>query len=202
MKPFFFFGVIAILLIYQETTRAQISEGELTDTTNISTDCLAALHRQIVIHFDSSILYLKFAAYFAQVTIDLPGFEKFFFHAADEEREKGIQLIEYAVLRNLDSMAMYNFNLNYVYETLHGLSGENALRVAIDQQNKVTQSISELIKVCKQGNSDFYLGNHMGGDYLYMQHVKLCELDDRLNQLHQLMTVSRFGEFLYDKDHM
>lgn len=42
----------------------------------------------------------------------------------------------------------------------------------------------------------------MGGDYLYMQHVKLRELDDRLNQLRQLMSVSRFGEFLYDKDHM
>ncbi|XP_039450734.1 uncharacterized protein LOC120429751 [Culex pipiens pallens] len=58
-----------------------------------------ALHGQIKKEFDASIVYLKYAAYFAQEKINLPGFEKFLFHAAGEEREHGIKLIEYALMR-------------------------------------------------------------------------------------------------------
>lgn len=76
--------------------------------------CVDALHGQIKKEFEASIVYLKYAAYFAQEKINLPGFEKFFFHAAGEEREHGIKLIEYALMRGKEPVNKNTFQLDYV----------------------------------------------------------------------------------------
>lgn len=64
-------------------------------------NCSSKLHEQINMEFGASLFYLQYAAYFAQYKVNLPGFEKFFFNAASEEREHGIKLIDYALMRGL-----------------------------------------------------------------------------------------------------
>lgn len=57
------------------------------------------MRRQIQTEVDASLQYLAMGAYFAQDTVNRPGFSHFFFKAAGEEREHGHKLIEYLLMR-------------------------------------------------------------------------------------------------------
>ncbi|EDS33772.1 ferritin subunit [Culex quinquefasciatus] len=81
------------------------------------------LHRSCVDALHASIVYLKYAAYFAQEKINLPGFEKFFFHAAGEEREHGTKLIEYALMRRKEPVNKNTFQLDYSYKVPAATTG-------------------------------------------------------------------------------
>lgn len=62
-------------------------------------ECLEAVQKQIQLEFDASMIYLSMAAHFSVDTQNRPGFAKFFFHSAAEEREHGTKLIEYLSMR-------------------------------------------------------------------------------------------------------
>lgn len=76
--------------------------------------CSAKLQDQINKEFDAAIFYMQYGAYFAQYQVNLPGFEKFFFNAASEEREHGMKLIEYALMRGQKPIDRNTFSLNFV----------------------------------------------------------------------------------------
>nr|AAL85606.1 ferritin heavy chain-like protein [Aedes aegypti] len=204
-----FFGVVAItvaiLSIYQETAQAQEQTVGATDNyqwDSVDDQCLAALHRQINKEFDASIIYLKYAAYFAQEKINLPGFEKFFFHAAAEEREHGIKLIEYALMRG-KAPADKHFKLNYDHEVPTVTTGESALETALQKEVEVTKSIRGVIKACEDGSNDFHLADYLTGEYLDEQHKGQRELAEKIATLKKMKkSAPKLGEFLFDKNHM
>lgn len=204
-----FFGVVAItvaiLSIYQETAQAQEQTVGATDNyqwDSVDDQCLAALHRQINKEFDASIIYLKYAAYFAQEKINLPGFEKFFFHAAAEEREHGIKLIEYALMRGKTPVDK-RFKLNYDHEVPTDTTGESALEAALQKEVEVTKSIRGVIKACEDGSNDFHLADYLTGEYLDEQHKGQRELAEKIATLHKMKkSAPKLGEFLFDKNHM
>nr|P41822.2 RecName: Full=Ferritin heavy chain; AltName: Full=AeFer(H); AltName: Full=Ferritin heavy chain-like protein; Flags: Precursor [Aedes aegypti] len=204
-----FFGVVAItvaiLSIYQETAQAQEQTVGATDNyqwDSVDDQCLAALHRQINKEFDASIIYLKYAAYFAQEKINLPGFEKFFFHSAAEEREHGIKLIEYALMRGKAPVDKH-FKLNYDHEVPTVTTGESALETALQKEVEVTKSIRGVIKACEDGSNDFHLADYLTGEYLDEQHKGQRELAEKIATLKKMKkSAPKLGEFLFDKNHM
>lgn len=203
-----FFGVVAIavafLSIYQETAQAEEQTGSNTyQWNNVDHQCLTALHKQINKEFDASIVYLKFAAYFAQEKVNLPGFEKFFFNAAGEEREHGIKLIEYALMRGKEPIDRDSFKLNYSMKVDPKTNGETALRAALQKEEEVTHSIREVIKACEGGTNDFHLADYLTGEYLDEQHKGQRELAEKIATLTKMKkSAPKLGEFLFDKHHM
>lgn len=68
--------------------------------SDMSNDCTTATEKQIKMEITASLNYLNMAAFFSKDTINRPGFAKFFFDAASEEREHAYKLIEYLSMRN------------------------------------------------------------------------------------------------------
>lgn len=205
-----FFGVVAIVVAIlsfnQETAQAQKQTGTTEAPNNnnewdkMDDNCLKELHRQIQQEFDASIVYLKYAAYFAQEKINLPGFEKFFFNAANEEREHGIKLIEYALMRGKGPVDN-TFKLNYSYNVKSNTTGLIALGDALKKEVEVTNSIRDVIKACEKDNNDFHLVDYLTGEYLDEQHKGQRELAEKISTLSKLDN-SKLGEFLFDKNNM
>lgn len=208
MMKSIFFGAVAIavafLSIYQETAQAE----EQTATAdykwnNMDDQCRMALHKQVNKEFDAAIVYLKFAAHFAQEKVNLPGFEKFFFHSAGEEREHGVKLIEYALMRGLGPVDKASFNLDYSFQVPPGTDGETALRAALKKEEEVTHSIRGVIKACEEGTNDYHLADYLTGEYLDEQHKGQRELAEKISTLSKMKkSAPKLGEFLFDKNHM
>lgn len=216
MMKSIFVGIVAIavavLSFYQEPAMAQQTGVELEREyvwDDLHRSCVDALHGQIKKEFDASIVYLKYAAYFAQEKINLPGFEKFFFHAAGEEREHGIKLIEYALMRGKEPVNKNTFQLDYSYKVPAATSGLSALEDALKKEQEVTLSIRNLIKVCEGDKNDYHLVDYLTGEYLDEQHKGQRELAEKIATLRK-MTGSddapkegrKLAEFLFDKNHM
>lgn len=216
MMKSIFVGVVAIavavLSFYQEPAMAQTTgvESELKyEWDDLHQSCVNALHGQIKKEFDASIVYLKYAAFFAQEKINLPGFEKFFFHAAGEEREHGIKLIEYALMRGKEPVNKENFALDYSYKVPAATTGLSALEKALEKEQEVTLSIRNLIKTCEGDKNDYHLVDYLTGEYLDEQHKGQRELAEKIATLKK-MTGSKdnlkegrkLAEFLFDKNHM
>ncbi|XP_058813197.1 ferritin heavy chain-like [Topomyia yanbarensis] len=210
MKSIFFGAVaiaVAILSFYQDTAQAQEQTGSPSPAeykwNAMDDQCLRALHGQINKEFDASIVYLKLAAYFAQERINLPGFEKFFFNAAGEEREHGIKLIEYALMRGHGPIDKSSFKLDYSYQVPPGTDGESSLRAALKKEEEVTHSIRQVIKACEEGTNDFHLADYLTGEYLDEQHKGQRELAEKISTLSKMKkSAPKLGEFLFDKQHM
>lgn len=203
---------VAVLSFYQEPAMAQQTGVELEREyvwDDLHGSCVKALHGQIKKEFDASIVYLKYAAYFAQEKINLPGFEKFFFHAAGEEREHGIKLIEYALMRGKEPVDKNTFQLDYSYKVPAATTGLSALQDALKKEEEVTLSIRNLIKVCEGDKNDYHLVDYLTGEYLDEQHKGQRELAEKIATLRK-MTGSddapkegrKLAEFLFDKNHM
>lgn len=208
MMKSIFFGVVgiavAVLSFYQETVHAQEQSGATGDYkwNGVDDQCLVALHRQINMEFNASILYLKYAAFFGQEKVNLPGFEKFFFKAAGEEREHGIKLIEYALMRGQAPVDKASFKLDYK-PLSPPADGEAALRAALKKEEEVTHSIRGVIKACEEGSNDFHLADYLTGEYLDEQHKGQRELAEKISTLNKMKKTSgKLGEFLFDKNHM
>jgi ferritin heavy chain len=129
---------------------------------------------QVKKEITASLKYLSMAAYFSQDNVNRPGFAKFFFDAASEEREHALKLIEYLQMRgryfDLENSEFANLNIGHLVRDsekatalgLDGLwtaplkprdnqvsAGLNAMRVALKMEYAVTSSIKELIKSCE-----------------------------------------------------
>uniref|UniRef100_C6ZQR9 Ferritin n=1 Tax=Ochlerotatus triseriatus TaxID=7162 RepID=C6ZQR9_OCHTR len=216
MMKAIFFGTVAIavvfLSIYQETAHAQTTSTSPSDTVEtewrkVDDLCLTALHKQINKEFDASIVYLKFAAHFAQEKVNLPGFENFFFKAAGEEREHGIKLIEYALMRGQEPVSNTTFKLDYSFKVPSDTDGLSALNAALKKEEDVTRSIRGVIKDCEQGSNDYHLVDYLTGEYLDEQHKGQRELAEKIATLYKMVNTKgpnspKLAEFLFDKQHM
>lgn len=203
---------VAVLSFYQEPAMAQQTGVELENKyewDDLHRSCVEALHGQIKKEFDASIVYLKYAAFFAQEKINLPGFEKFFFKAAGEEREHGIKLIEYALMRGKEPVDKNTFQLDYSYHVPPTTNGLSALEDALNKEQEVTLSIRNLIKVCEGDKNDYHLVDYLTGEYLDEQHKGQRELAEKIATLRKMTGDKtnpkpghKLAEFLFDKNHM
>uniref|UniRef100_A0A182SSI9 Ferritin n=1 Tax=Anopheles maculatus TaxID=74869 RepID=A0A182SSI9_9DIPT len=221
MMKSIFFGIVALMfaavVMQQEQASAQYtntdSSSESYKWDDMSNRCSAKLYGQIKMEFDASLFYLQYAAYFAQYNVSLPGFEKFFFNAASEEREHGIKLIEYALMRGQPDIVNENFSLAFGTAAepepekregkTKGSVALTALRKALEKEELVTKSIRELIKVCENDPNDYHLVDYLTGEFLEEQHQGQRELAGKITMLEKLLiTNPMLGEFMFDKQNM
>ncbi len=69
---------------------------------DIKEKCTIETKKQIEMEIQASIVYLSYAAHFSKDVINRPGFAKFFFEAASEEREHATKLIDYLSMRGIE----------------------------------------------------------------------------------------------------
>lgn len=138
----------------------------------MTTGCYNEMKRQIQKEIDASMIYLAMGAHFSRDTINRPGFAKFFFDSAAEEREHGLKLIEYLLMRGqltgkdndltklITVEVSENFNLilrfifikNIYYQAPPKTTWENgveALKDALRKEAEVTKSIRQVIETCE-----------------------------------------------------
>lgn len=124
--------------------------------------------KQIGKEIQASVKYLTFGAYFAQDNVNRPGFAKFFFNAAAEEREHAFKLMEYLQMRGkyIDMLPTTDkFDFTKLIKDAKNFNGDaslsvnptdglSALKLALKMEVIVTESIRNLIKFCESDSSD------------------------------------------------
>lgn len=190
-------------------------------------DCATKLHKQINLEFDAAIFYLQYAAYFEKYNVNLPGFAKFFLNAASEEREHGMKLIDYALMRGQKPIDYESFKLNYKNAAINPKSIEaqlaarekakqlgktipeietpalQALTAALRKEEEVTKSIRGLIEECEKNPNDYHLVDYLTGEFLEEQHNGQRELAGKIAMLKKMLkTNPHLGDFIFDKQNM
>ncbi|XP_053679363.1 ferritin subunit-like [Anopheles nili] len=216
MMKSIFFAIVALMFaavfMQQEQASAQLTDSDAVSSTDewnyMNRSCSAKLHDQINKEFDAAIFYMQYAAYFAQYQVNLPGFEKFFFNAASEEREHGMKLIDYALMRGQKPIDRNTFTLHYGNQIQRpapeqGSVALTALRAALAKEQEVTKSIRELIKICEEDHNDYHLVDYLTGEFLEEQHQGQRDLAGKITMLSKMLkTNPNLGEFLFDKQNM
>ncbi|XP_052891692.1 ferritin subunit [Anopheles moucheti] len=217
-----FFGIVALMfaavVMQQEQASAQFADTNIAPPTDkwiyMEKSCTDKLQDQINKEFDAAIFYMQYAAYFSQFSVNLPGFADFFFHAASEEREHGIKLVEYARMRGQTPIDKDKFLLNFAFENTKALknlgdeelsksAGLTALKAALEKEEEVTKSIRELIKRCENDHNDYHLVDYLTGEFLEEQHQGQRDLAGKFAMLTKMLeTNPKLGEFMFDKQKM
>lgn len=169
---------------------------------DIVTPCVKSLKKQVSVEFNASMEYLSMAAHFARDTVNRPGFSKFFFDSASEEREHGIKIIEYLLMRGQLTNDVSKLITFPIITNNTELNGKKALTEALKLEAKVTRSIRDIIKTCENEPSfnDYHLVDYLITDFLDEQYKAQRDLAGKISVLSKLMqTHGALGEFLFDK---
>lgn len=197
------FGVLAALICVFASVSADTCD--LTSQTkdhfndlefvDMKKNCVELTEDQIKKEITASLKYLSLGAYFSQDNVNRPGFAKFYFDAASEEREHAHKLIEYLQMRgryfDLQDTVISNINIGQLVKesekaTALGLdnawmkspearpngvsAGLESLRTALKMEYAVTQSIRNLIAACEaekvDGKKDETFNDYHFVDYL------------------------------------
>ncbi|XP_076173567.1 ferritin 1 heavy chain [Ptiloglossa arizonensis] len=167
--------------------------------------CTKVLESQVQTEIEAAMTYLAMGAHFARDTINRPGFSKFFFNAANEEREHALKVIEYLLMRGQltnDVGKLLKFPLKPQKENWK--SGLEALTNALDLEARVTRSIRNIIITCENPKTanfnDYHLVDYLTGDFLDEQYKGQHDLAGKVSTLGKMMaTHGPLGEFLFDK---
>lgn len=225
MMKSIFFGIVALMfaavVMHQEQASVLATETKTLPAgkpevvkwqTMGNASCATKLQDQINLEFNAAIFYLQYAAYFEKYDVNLPGFAKFFFNAASEEREHGMKLIDYALMRGQDPIISEKFFLDFK-NTAKQLETEpsseksspalKALEQALEKEEEVTTSIRTLIKLCEGEPNDFHLVDYLTGEFLDEQHKGQRELAGKKKMLEKMLkTNPHLGDFIFDKQNM
>lgn len=220
MMKSIFFGIVTLMfaaVVMHQEQASVLADAQGSGDTGPSTpekwdkmasSCSKKLSEQIKLEFEAAIFYVQYAAYFGKATVNLPGFEKFFFNAASEEREHGIKLMEYAHMRG-QKIEMSPLAVEPEVTLTGTKTGLKALNAALDKERKVTASIRELIEVCENPPkenpiyNDYHLVDYLTGEFLEEQHKGQRELAGKIAMLDKMLkTNPDLGEFIFDKQNM
>ncbi|XP_046743024.1 ferritin subunit isoform X2 [Diprion similis] len=167
--------------------------------------CTKRLKDQVKLEISASMTYLAMSAYFARDSISRPGFSKFFSHAADEERDHAIKLIEYLLMRgdvteNFQELLAFPLKVS----SMTWADGSAALKSALAKEVEVTTNIRSIIKHCENPGenmkNDYHLVDWLTGDFLDEQYKGQRDLAGKYTTLTKMMeTYGPIGEFLFDK---
>jgi len=170
--------------------------------------CTKAMESQVKTEIEASMKYLSMGAHFARDTINRPGFSKYFFESASEERDHAIKIIEYLLMRGQltnDVSKLLKFPLNSDNTSRQEwISGEDALSDALKLEAQVTRSIRDIIITCETPKTssfnDYHLVDYLITDFLEEQYKGQRDLAGKLSTLGKMMqSHGQLGEFLFDK---
>ncbi|KAF4517556.1 hypothetical protein B566_EDAN005120 [Ephemera danica] len=147
-------------------------------------------------------------------SVNRPGFAKFFFHSANEEREHATKFLEYLAMRGefAENLAENGIQHMLDYKPTWK-SGTHALKVALELEIKVTKQIRKIITTCEKGENnrndisgyqpngnDYHLVDYLTGEFMDEQHKgqrELAGMISTLNKMHHAK--GSLAEFLFDK---
>ncbi|XP_075223462.1 ferritin 1 heavy chain [Lycorma delicatula] len=174
--------------------------------TDMDQMCVKSVVRQIQTEMDASITYLVMGAHFSQDNVNLPGFAKFFFESASEEREHAIKLIKYLSMRGELTLVadLPRFPTSTKTNLVSGLA---ALQGALQLEVKVTNAIKNLISICeKTTQNDYHITDWLTTEYLEEQYKSQRDLAGKISTLKKLninrssnYTHTNVAEFIFDK---
>lgn len=185
-----------------------------TSWIDIVEPCVKVMESQVKTEIAAAMKYLAMGAHFARDTINRPGFSKFFFESASEEREHAIKIIEYLLMRGQltsDVSKLLKFpvilNNNDTNIRQEWDNAEEALSDALKLEAEVTRSIRNIIITCENPKetetssfNDYHLVDYLITDFLEEQHKGQRDLAGKLSTLGKMMqTHGQLGEFLFDK---
>lgn len=203
-----------------------IRDNDFTDMKDL---CTRATEEQINKEITASLKYLSFAAYFTKDSVNRPGFAKFFFDAAGEERAHAYALIQYLQMRGrypgeiksavdvkklvkdsgnpttflnliLDDISSPSAPRNPNFATSSGLA---ALQNALKMEKAVTSSIRKLIKTCEEGDNfnHYHFVDHLTGEFLEEQYKGQRDLAGKISTLSKMLkdNSAELADFLFDK---
>ncbi|XP_014476181.1 PREDICTED: ferritin subunit [Dinoponera quadriceps] len=167
--------------------------------------CIKIMESQVKIEVEAAMTYLAMGAHFARDTINRPGFSKFFFESASEEREHALKIIEYLLMRGQltsDVSKLLKFPLKPIREEWN--SGNEALINALNLESQVTHNIRDIIVKCENPQTyafnDYHLVDYLTSDFLDEQYKGQRDLAGKISTLGKMMqTHGHLGEFLFDK---
>lgn len=125
--------------------------------------CIHSTLDQIGCEVRASLEYFKFGVHFSRDDINRPGFAKFFFDSASEEREHAIKLIEYLTMRGSarpfkEKPNIPNFLDNAADCPIFSITddcltnGHKALECALSMETNVTNHIYTVIRKCESSD--------------------------------------------------
>lgn len=173
-----------------------------SDWIDIQKECTNSIREQIQKEIDASFDYLAMGAHFSRDTINRPGFAEHFFKAAREEREHGMHLIEYLLMRGQLTDSVTDLITIPTVKKHEWKNGAESLADALSLEAKVTKSIRDVIEKCEKIDAfnDYHLVDYLSGVYLEEQYKGQRELAGKLSTLKKMMTNhGELGEFLFDK---
>ncbi|KAG1211166.1 hypothetical protein G6F68_001849 [Rhizopus microsporus] len=176
---------------------------------NFSTQSEEALNQQINTELQASQVYLSMSAWAQHSTVALPGLEKYFREAAEEEREHAQKLIDYVntrggrvALRALHApevvihMCTFNGILIFIIFWIDWKSAKNAVESALQLEKDVNNSLLKLHKVA-DGNGDPQMCDFIEGNFLGEQVEAIKKLSDMVTQLNRVG--EGLGLYLWDQ---
>ncbi|KAG8232855.1 hypothetical protein J437_LFUL012659 [Ladona fulva] len=163
-----------------------------TDWITMTDPCIQKMKDQVQEEIKAAMTYLTMGAHFSRDVVNRPGFAKFFFESASEEREHAIKIMSYLLMRVLvDTWS----------------DGLTALTQALNLETHVTNKIRDVIKVCEEARktnnevfNDYHLVDYLSGDFLEEQYKGQRQLAGMISTLGKMnQTHKSLGEFLFDK---
>jgi ferritin heavy chain len=152
----------------------------------------AAINKQINMELTASYTYQAMAFHFSRDDVALPGFEKYFKHQSDEEREHAEKFMKYQnsrggrlVFQNVVKPAKMEWQ-----------SGQEALEDALGLERLVNQSLLDLHKVAEEVN-DPHLQDFIEGEFLTEQVESIKEIGDLITQAKRCG--KGLGEYQFDQ---
>lgn len=177
-----------------------------TDWITMTDPCTKLMKAQIQEELTASMTYLAMGAHFSKDTINRPGFAKFFFDSASEEREHALKLIQYLLMRggltsDISQLIRDPLPLSDVWA-----DGVSALKDALSLEASVTRKLRDIASICEapgqeaQNFNDYHLVDWLTAEYLDEQYKGQRDLAGKVSELGKMMVShGPLGEFLFDK---
>ncbi|XP_033323977.2 ferritin 1 heavy chain [Megalopta genalis] len=167
---------------------------------DMSRSCTKGLEEQLHKEIQASRTYLAMGAQFAEYSYNRLGFSEFFFKSANEEREHGIKILEYLLMRG-ESAVDFNSLMNMLMDPVSASwsNGLTALTSALDLETNVTRSIHKVIHTCEEDSkfNDYHLVDYLTTEFLDEQYKGQRDLAGKISTLSKMNY--ELGEFLFDK---
>lgn len=167
--------------------------------------CTKKMKSQIQEELTAAMTYLAMGAHFSKDVINRPGFAKFFFDSASEEREHAIKLMEYMLMRGGLTQDISQLIRDPMPQKDNWPDAVTALRDALKLEAHVTRKLRDIAATCEEPGqegenfNDYHLVDWLTSEYLDEQYKGQRELAGKISELGKLMeTHGALGEFLYD----
>lgn len=166
--------------------------------------CEEQLQKQVTKEFQASLVYLSMSTYCARWDVALPGFSKKFRAMSDEERDHGLQLLQYINLRGGVAKVPWNVNVTTYMEQFNqndwgGIL--NVLKAALKLERTINANLVNHVRSCVD-TKNYHMEDFIDGKFLTEQVDSIHELGRMLTQVKMIagdLVIPNYGLYEYDR---